>query len=224
MPGTGTSKPENSVTNYPVLNFENDLTLFPFFFCQDKPRVNKTGRAAVIKSWLRRNSTLNCQAEGNPTPNITWSKDRNVRLGSKSANIFIRPHDDKDFGNYTCTASNALGTDSLHVRVVRTGQENSSPWIKYCNLHVALWLLVKSTVNPLISLLSFKPLPWGCPFSSQGLLIEVTDYIDMSVETLQDTDNTENKHVTVITETTTEYDTMAMCHLSRHTGTFFDRL
>lgn len=80
---------------------------------------------------LHHNSSLTCQAVGNPRPKITWSKDRNVLLsGSRSASIFIIPRDDKDFGNYTCTASNALGTDALHVKVVRTGQKNTSPGIE----------------------------------------------------------------------------------------------
>ena len=46
--------------------------------------------------------------------------------GTISASIFIIPRDDKDFGFYTCTASNALGTDAVYVQVVRTGKENTT--------------------------------------------------------------------------------------------------
>ena len=35
------------------------------------------------------------------------------------------PKDDKDFGNYTCKALNALGKDEFHVDVARTGQNES---------------------------------------------------------------------------------------------------
>ena len=76
----------------------------------------------MVSSWLYHNSILTCQADGNPSPKITWSKDRKELLnGSISGSIHIVPKYNKDFGSYTCTARNALGMDEFHVDVVRTG-------------------------------------------------------------------------------------------------------
>lgn len=65
--------------------------------------------------------TLQCQADGSPSPTVSWRKDgrlltESVRqrvLSSGSLQIaFIQP---SDTGRYTCTAANAAGTVSLEM-------------------------------------------------------------------------------------------------------------
>ena len=110
----------SKITLYGYLCLNNVLSVcFP-----DKPEINKTGLSSRVNSWLYHNSTLTCQAEGNPTAKITWSKDKHeLSNGSISGNIRIYPTKEEEFGNYTCTALNVLGKDEMHVDVIRTGQE-----------------------------------------------------------------------------------------------------
>lgn len=80
--------------------------------------------SSQIKSYvvaLDASITLLCQAEGHPSPEVTWHKDgqlvtESVRqrvLNSGSLQIaFAQP---SDTGRYTCTAINVAGSNSLEL-------------------------------------------------------------------------------------------------------------
>ena len=53
---------------------------------------------------------LNCSADGNPPPNITWT-----RLSSKSRVTFPLAVRRQDKGGYRCTADNGFGIKILDV-------------------------------------------------------------------------------------------------------------
>lgn len=108
----------------------NSTSIVMYLNVQYAPKINITGREKNISSWLHRNSTLTCQADGNPRPEITWSKDKmELFRGNISGYIYVRPQNSTDFGNYVCTAWNALGKAFFHVKVVRTAFPPDAPTI-----------------------------------------------------------------------------------------------
>ncbi|XP_036375886.1 hemicentin-1 [Megalops cyprinoides] len=86
---------------------------------QVPPVVSSQTRSYIVA--LDTSITLLCQAEGYPTPEVTWHKDgqqvtESVRqriLSSGSLQIaFAQP---SDTGRYTCTAANVAGSSSLEM-------------------------------------------------------------------------------------------------------------
>ena len=53
--------------------------------------------------------TLHCNATGNPTPNITWTKDGNATVLYQGETYSIVNIQRQAAGDYTCTACNGLG-------------------------------------------------------------------------------------------------------------------
>ena len=64
------------------------------------------------------NVTLHCNATGNPTPNITWTKD-NSSLVLHQGDIYSIVNITRDAaGNYTCTAWNGVGEQKKAIAEV----------------------------------------------------------------------------------------------------------
>ena len=55
--------------------------------------------------------TISCKAEGNPAPDISWTKDGKSIAGNGSIHyrLTFNPISYSDNGYYTCTAKNAAG-------------------------------------------------------------------------------------------------------------------
>lgn len=101
-------------------------------FCPTVPPVitsdTQTYVAAVDSS-----VTLQCRADGSPSPVVTWHKDgqplrktvRQRALSSGSLQIaFVQA---ADTGRYTCIAANAAGTVSLEISLTVQGEFQSLP-------------------------------------------------------------------------------------------------
>lgn len=77
----------------------------------DKPSItNATPR--TTKSWIGQTVTLQCVANGFPTPTITWKKpdgSRIEKVGVQRNILDVQMKTDGGFGNYTCEATNAVG-------------------------------------------------------------------------------------------------------------------
>lgn len=66
---------------------------------------------------------LVCEAEGFPTPSVTWKKNGKVLQTNINKNDFIIDDtSDKDTGKYECEASNTVGTVSYTVEVTIKGE------------------------------------------------------------------------------------------------------
>ena len=69
---------------------------------------------------------MTCQAEGIPTPHITWTRNDITISPLKSQTgvreIKITPKDVNDFGDYVCTAKNLLGSTQQIITIKEIGK------------------------------------------------------------------------------------------------------
>ena len=66
---------------------------------------------------------LVCEAEGFPTPHVSWSKNGYVlQKGINKSNIIINFARKQDAGNYECKVSNSVGTVSHTLEVTVKGK------------------------------------------------------------------------------------------------------
>ena len=63
------------------------------------------------------NVTLYCNATGNPTPNITWTKDRSPTALHQGETYSISTIQRQAAGDYRCTAWNGVGE---HTNITAT--------------------------------------------------------------------------------------------------------
>jgi len=76
-----------------------------------------------ISAMLGKSVTFTCTATGNPRPDITWTDQDGNMVGMTSdmvinvitiqSTLTLSNLQDEDFDNYTCTATNIFGSDSV---------------------------------------------------------------------------------------------------------------
>ena len=86
--------------------------LFAFNSLTDPPEFNNVSSDVVVVE-DDHNITLECIADGEPTPNITWTKvyahgSDSGELGT--GNQFVLENNRNNSGKYRCTAYNGIGT------------------------------------------------------------------------------------------------------------------
>ena len=87
--------------------------------------------AKIIK---RQNSTVQvggyaaliCQSEGNPTPVITWTRDKTNEIVGYGRTLVFRAAEICDGGWYTCSSENSIGKDRASVYLEVIGKNGYS--------------------------------------------------------------------------------------------------
>lgn len=88
------------------------------------PRITYTSSDGRVEVKKGTSVALECHAEGNPTPRITWSRKNNLLPGGEQTAITsvlaLDKVDRHHAGIYQCTASNGIGLNAskqiiLHV-------------------------------------------------------------------------------------------------------------
>ena len=85
--------------------------VFFVIYLSDPPELNVSGDVVVIEGGL--SVTLVCTADGEPIPNITWTRLRANETDSgvvATGNQFVLENNRNNSGTYRCTAYNAIGT------------------------------------------------------------------------------------------------------------------
>lgn len=88
----------------------------------DRPKIRSWFQN--VNSWINHATKLTCQAEGVPLPDISWS--RSGTTNQKAINhthvvsdLLVIPRNANDFGTYTCTATNILGSHKQSISLVQ---------------------------------------------------------------------------------------------------------
>ena len=99
---------------------------------QTRPTITKKSKSKVTV--VEGNVLyLVCEAEGYPTPRVTWKKNGKVFQTNIKRIVFITDDtSEKDAGKYECEASNSVGTVGYTVEVSIKGNVTRS--IKNCYL------------------------------------------------------------------------------------------
>lgn len=94
---------------------------------------------------------LNCVAEGNPEPQLSWFKDGMALRGEgPQGSVHFAAVQTSDAGLYRCEASSIAGTDTWNLELRVLGESPSSntgpPYLTSCccGLHLCDALLVPS--------------------------------------------------------------------------------
>ncbi|XP_068734688.1 lachesin-like [Montipora capricornis] len=95
------------------------LILFMGSFVQEPPSFTTRAQDQVVLEGGPP-IQLNCVADGEPEPNITWTKVNNGRDGDVlfTGNNFVLPNSRSNAGMYRCNASNGIGNDVNHNATV----------------------------------------------------------------------------------------------------------
>ncbi|KAK1785530.1 hypothetical protein P4O66_018890 [Electrophorus voltai] len=110
-----------------------------------KPVINKGKLPATVPVFWGYPEVLVCEAEGHPSPVISWTSTR-----AEGGNLTITVATIENDGVYNCTATNSAGTDIVSVKVVmKDGPEIS------CRKHITV--LENEEVEPNCTAEGFPP-------------------------------------------------------------------
>ena len=86
-------------------------------------------------SWIGQTVKLTCEADGSPTPTLSWrNPSGRVILQKKKLKTrvdVVLMKSDQDFGNYTCEATNGVDTDTSTVLVQQISKWNIFSFFVY---------------------------------------------------------------------------------------------
>ena len=84
---------------------QRNYSILFFFFALDPPNITYISANMTVNQ--SESVDLTCRADGNPEPDIIWSKDDNITNSS----FTVRGKSDE--GLYVCNASNGIGNASI---------------------------------------------------------------------------------------------------------------
>ena len=104
---------------------------------------------------------LQCVANGNPLPTVTWYKDQALVAGQTEETLPISMVTLADEGVYTCMATNEYGSDSKEIQLVVKSMHLLISLYDMCDLSLPLTLTLPLSPSPSLSLplLSLSPSP-----------------------------------------------------------------
>lgn len=73
-------------------------------------------------------TALVCLSEGNPSPVITWTRDKTENIIGVGSTLCLCSAQFHDSGRYTCTAKNSVGNDNASVFLEVIGNIIQTTW------------------------------------------------------------------------------------------------
>ncbi|XP_070550812.1 limbic system-associated membrane protein-like [Ptychodera flava] len=110
----------------------------------------------TFKAELKDRVTLNCTADGVPTPTVTWYDPGNKEIPGNEDNrkittvedgsivtssLAVTVVDDSFYGNYSCVASNVIGESNRHERIIEAPSSTAEP-LSGVNIAVLVGVIV----------------------------------------------------------------------------------
>ena len=92
--------------------------------------------ASVAKSWIGQKVQLTCDADGRPTPTITWKNPNGNTVQEVTATRNIADVEMKtegDFGTYTCEAKNTVGAAASQTVEIKQISKKNNIYISNCS-------------------------------------------------------------------------------------------
>ena len=92
-------------------------------YIPDRPEIKK--QPQNVTETERNNVTLTCNATGNPEPQVSWFKDKDlvestkrIYLSANNSLLTITDVNRNDSGGYLCVAHNEVGNDTSIIVIV----------------------------------------------------------------------------------------------------------
>lgn len=100
--------------------------------------------AGQVKGVLGQQTTLHCEVEGTPTPEVTWYRGLLPLATGGGGTLLLSPVTHADGGVYTCVAENAVGVAAANLTLVVLGERRRAPPTLHdtCELPLPLFLLL----------------------------------------------------------------------------------
>ena len=96
--------------------------------------VVETVAPVTSQSWIGKTVKLTCAADGSPTPTLSWKNPSGIVIKQTArwkTTVDVLMKIDKDFGNYTCEATNDVNTDTSTVLVQQISKWNIFSLVVY---------------------------------------------------------------------------------------------
>ena len=93
---------------------------FSYLIFSDPPRITKPQNPTKSINFAE-SASIECLAEGNPQPQYKWTNAAGLVITTDKL-LSLGNVDDSDGGNYTCTATNTLDSDSFTIFVKVTSK------------------------------------------------------------------------------------------------------